>query len=86
VVRTYAVIMALIGMNVILMRAVKEGAGVDSTIISAIAWMIVLGLVGAVVGALAKTTVDESVQTKIKAELAAINSQSQSSKPSADTI
>jgi len=75
VVRTYAVIMALVGMNVILMRAIKNDAGMDSTILSAIAWMVVLGLVGAVVGALAKTTVDESVRTKIEAELAAMSDQ-----------
>jgi len=69
------IIMALIGMNVVLMRALKDGAGMDSTVISAIAWMVVLGLVGAVVGALAKTTVDESVRTKIEAELATISDQ-----------
>ncbi len=74
-VRTYAVIMALIGMNVVLMRALKDGAGMDSTVISAIAWMVMLGLVGAVVGSLAKTTVDESVRTKIEAELTAISDQ-----------
>jgi len=57
-------------------------------VISAIAWMVVLGLIGAAVGALAKITVDESVRTKIEAELAAIGDQQSTEKlkTSTDTV
>ncbi|NOY42886.1 MAG: hypothetical protein GXP26_13760 [Planctomycetes bacterium] len=69
--RTYAAILALVGMLVILLRAMKDGAGVDGTILNALAWMALLGAVGSIVGAIAQQTVDESVRVKIEAELAA---------------
>ena len=70
--RTYAAIMALIGMQVILLRAMKDGAGLEGTIAIALAWMALLGAVGMVVGYIAQQTVDESVGKKIEAELAAL--------------
>ena len=70
-VRTYAVVMALLGMNVVTLRAIKDGGGVDGTISSAFVWMTILCGVGAVVAWIARETVDESVRLKIETELAA---------------
>ncbi|MCG8450792.1 MAG: hypothetical protein MI725_14575 [Pirellulales bacterium] len=67
--RTYAVVMALLGMVVVLLRGVKEGAEFDGTIVASLAWMALLGAIGMIVGALAETTLVESVRTKIEAEL-----------------
>ena len=70
--RTYSAIMALIGLQVVLLRGMKDGAGFDGTIAAALCWMVVFGAIGMVVGALAAQTVDESVRTKIEAELASL--------------
>ena len=67
--RTYAVVMALLGMVVVLLRGMKEGAGFDGTIAASLAWMALLGAIGMIVGAIAETTLVESVRTKIEAEL-----------------
>ena len=71
--RTYSAIMALVGMVVVLLRGMKDGAGFDGTIASGLCWMVLLGAIGMVVGFIAAQTVDESVRTKIEAELAAIS-------------
>lgn len=68
--RRFAGIMASIGMSVVLFRALKNGNGFESAVILALSWMVTLGLVGVVVGAIAQATVDESVRTKIEQELA----------------
>lgn|GEM_PF-1530295 len=68
--RTYSAMMALIGLLVILFRGIKEGAGSEGTITAGLCWMVLLGAIGWVVGAIAAHTVDESVRTKIEAELA----------------
>lgn len=80
-VRTYAVIMTLVAMNVVLLRAIKNGAGLQGTVASALLWMLILGAVGMVVGMIAKSTVDQSVLAKIEGELAAI--QDNSTEPTA---
>ncbi len=71
--RTYSAIMALVGMVVVLLRGMKDGAGFDGTIASGLCWMVLLGAIGMVVGFIAAQTVDESVRTKIEVELAAIS-------------
>ena len=71
--RSYSAIMALIGMVVVLLRGMKDGAGFDGTIAAGLCWMVLLGAIGMVVGFIAAQTVDESVRTKIEAELAAIS-------------
>jgi hypothetical protein len=70
VARRFAGIMASIGMSVVLFRALKNGNGFESAVVSALSWMVTLGLIGVVVGAIAQATVDESVRTKIEQELA----------------
>jgi len=78
VARTFAAVMALIGMQVTLLRAMKDGAGFDGTITIALAWMALLGAIGMIVGAIAQYTVDESVRTKIEAEFASVTSENES--------
>ncbi len=65
--------MALTGMVVVLLRGLKDGAGIDGTVMAAVCWMVVLGSVGWLVGIIAAQTVDESVRTKIEVELASIS-------------
>lgn len=79
--RSYSAVMALIGMVVVLLRGLKDGAGVDGSVAAGIAWMCVLGSIGMIVGYLAAQTVEDSVRTKIEAELAAMSE----AKPSAET-
>ena len=76
--RNYSAIMALIGMLVVLLRGMKDGGGFDGTIAAGLCWMVLLGAVGLVVGVIAAQTVDESVRTKIEAELALIPAAEQS--------
>jgi len=70
VARSYSAIMALIGLLVVLLRGMKNGAGFEGTIATGLSWMVLLGALGLVVGVIAAQTVDESVRTKIEAELA----------------
>ncbi len=67
--RTFAGILALIGMQVVFLRAIKNGAGVDGTVLQALAAMALLAAVGFVVGSIAQMTVDDAVRTRIQAEL-----------------
>ncbi len=68
--RTYSAVMALIGIVVVLLRGMKDGAGFEGTVAAGLGWMLLLGAIGMVVGVIAAQTVDESVRTKIEAELA----------------
>lgn len=71
--RSYSAVMAQLGLLVVLIRGLKDGAGFDGTIVSGLSWMVVLGALGFVVGMVAAQTVDESVRTRIEAELAAFS-------------
>ena len=81
--RTYAGIMALIGLLVVLLRALKDGAGFDGTIINGLVWMTVLGFIGMIVGSIAQDTVQESVRKRIEGELASLNAGSNSKETTA---
>ena len=70
--RTYAAIMALVAMLVVLLRALKNHAGFEETILTSLAWMSVMGAVGLVLGMLAQNTVDQSVLKLVQAELDAL--------------
>lgn len=67
--RNYSAVMALLTMLVVLARGIKEGAGIDGTLILALGWMSLMGAVGLIVGWIARETVDESVRNTIQAEL-----------------
>ena len=72
--RTYAAIMALVAMLVVLLRALKNQSGCEETVLLALAWMSVFASAGFILGAIARHTVDQSVLTMIEAELNALNS------------
>ncbi len=67
--RTYAGILALVGMLCVLFRALKNGAGFDETVLQALAVMGLLAAVGLMVGAIAEATIDESVRKRMQAEI-----------------
>lgn len=69
--RKYACIMATLGMTLVLLRAAKRGGGLESTLITALFWMILLGTIGLLVGAIARSTVEESVRQRMLRELTA---------------
>jgi hypothetical protein len=59
-------------MLVVLFRALKDGAGFDGTILTALVTMGLLAAVGTIIGAIAETTIDESVRMRMQAELDAL--------------
>jgi hypothetical protein len=69
--RRYAAILANIAMTAVLLRAWKNGVGLEAAAVSALFWTALLALVGGLVGSLAQATVDESVRQRIEQELAA---------------
>lgn len=68
--RKYAAIMSLIGMLVVLLRALKNNDSFDAAISSALIWMTLLGFVGMVIGSVAEMTIIESVRLRLENELA----------------
>ncbi len=72
-VRLFASIMGLLGMVVMLLRALIHGASLDATAPQAIVGLLVFSVVGAVVGVIAKGTVDDSVRLQLKKELEAMS-------------
>ena len=60
-----------LGMIVALLRGAVHQAGVEGTILQGVASLAVLAAVGAVLGAIAQTVVDESVRRKLEQQLAA---------------
>ena len=70
--RTYAGILAHVGMLVVLFRALKDGAGFDGTILTALVTMGLLAAVGMMIGAIAEATIEESVRSRMQAELDAL--------------
>ncbi len=69
--RKYAVLMALVGLLLVLLRALKNGSGFESTIVTALSWMAMFGLIGFMVGSIAQTTIDDAVRQRMEQELAA---------------
>ncbi len=69
--RKYAVLMALVGLLLVLLRALKNGSGFESTIVTALSWMAMFGLIGLMVGSIAQTTIDDAVRQRMEQELAA---------------
>ena len=72
-VRLFASIMGLLGMVVMLLRAMIHGSSLDAIAPKAIIGMLAFSVVGAVVGAIAKWTVDDSVRMQLKRELDAMS-------------
>ena len=68
--RTYAGVLGLLAMTVVICRGVMNSSGVQGTCTLAVLSMFGFACVGSVLGHIAQTTVDESVRLKIERELA----------------
>jgi hypothetical protein len=68
--RVYAGIMGSLAMTVVICRGLVAAGGVEGTLTSAVLSLIVFAVVGAAIGYIAQTTVDEAVRQKLEAELA----------------
>jgi len=71
VARQYAGIMASLGMTLVLLRALRSGGGFESAVVSALVWMVTLGIVGYVAASIARNTIDEAVRQRMEHEIAA---------------
>jgi hypothetical protein len=83
--RKQAAIMALLAMLVVLFRAMKDQAGFEGTMTTALIWMFLFGAIGFVVGAIAQATVDQAVLINVEAALDASAPQQQPENPPAAT-
>ena len=68
--RQYAAIMASLGMTLVLLRALRNGGGFESAVVSALFWMATLGAVGYIAASIARNTVDEAVRQRMEHEIA----------------
>ncbi|MAT72618.1 MAG: hypothetical protein CMJ58_24230 [Planctomycetaceae bacterium] len=68
--RHYAGIMGLIGLTVVMLRAVKNGGSLETAVVQGVGWMALFAIIGGVVGAVAQTTVDEAFRLRMEKELA----------------
>lgn len=66
----YAGYLGSLGMIVALLRGAVHQAGLEGTILQGVAALAVLAAVGAVLGAIAQSVVDESVRSKLEQQLA----------------
>jgi hypothetical protein len=53
-----------------LLRGMKDGAGIEGTVLHGVAAMAALAVVGALLGAVARSVVDESVRAQLEKQLA----------------
>lgn len=68
--RIYAGILGPLAMTVVVVRGIKDSSGVEGTLLTAIVALVVYAVIGFVVGAIAQSTVDESVRRKLEQQLA----------------
>jgi hypothetical protein len=69
--RVYAGILGPLAMAVVICRGWLDSGGVESTLSLATAYLVVFSVVGALIGHLAQTTIDESVRSTLEEQLAA---------------
>jgi hypothetical protein len=67
--RVYAGILGPLAMAVVICRGFLGSGGVESTITSAITYLAFFSVVGAIIGQIAQSTVDESVRAKLQEQL-----------------
>ncbi|MGD9632070.1 MAG: hypothetical protein AB7G28_25025 [Pirellulales bacterium] len=70
--RIYAGILGPLAMTVIIVRGIKDSAGIEGTLTIAIVALTAYAILGAVLGRIAQATVDESVRWKIEQQLATV--------------
>jgi hypothetical protein len=68
--RVYAGILGPLAMAVVICRGWLGSGGVEGTLTIATASLIVFSLVGAILGRIAETTIDESVRLRLEQQLA----------------
>ena len=68
--RVYAGILGPLAMAVVICRGWLDSGGVEGTLSQATVYLVVFSIIGALVGHLAQTTVDESVRSKLEQQLA----------------
>ena len=70
--KTYAGVLGSLGVAVAMLRGALAGAGFEGTVMTSVNAMIAMAAVGFVVGAIAETTVDTSVRTRLESQLAEV--------------
>jgi hypothetical protein len=68
--RIYAGILGPLAMTVAIARGWLTSGGVEGTLSSAVFYLLVFAILGAILGHIAQTTVDESVRSALEAQLA----------------
>ena len=66
--RVYAGILGPLAFAVVLLRSLRQGAGVESTLLTAIVCLIVFALIGWIAGSLAQWIVEQSVRSQMAAQ------------------
>jgi hypothetical protein len=67
--RTYAGILGSLALAVVIARGWLASAGVEPTLALATFSLAVFGVVGALLGHIAQTTIDQSIQAKLERQL-----------------
>lgn len=68
--RTYAGVLGTLAFATTSVRGLIHGAGFQSTVMTAIGWLITFAVIGAVVGELAAWIVTDSIRSRLRAEMA----------------
>ncbi len=68
--RAYAGILGPLAMAVVICRGWLVSGGVEGTLTHAVLFLFLFAAVGAVLGHIAETTVDESVRSRLESQLA----------------
>jgi len=68
--RVYAGTLGPLAMMVVICRGWLRSGGVEGTLASATICLVLFAIVGAILGHLAETTIDESIRTKLEQQLA----------------
>ena len=67
--RVYAGILGPLAMAVVICRGWLDSGGVEGTLTQATLYLALFAVVGAILGHLAQTTIDESVRAKLQQQL-----------------
>jgi hypothetical protein len=67
--RVYAGILGPLAMAVVICRGLLDSGGVEGTLTSATVYLAIFSVVGAIIGHIAQSTVDESVRAQLEQQL-----------------
>lgn len=67
--RAYAGVLGYLATTLVLARGILTGAGLESTLLTALGAMALFAAIGLVVGMIAQTTVDQAMRERLEAEL-----------------